>query len=202
MRVCNDVAIFVDFENLRKGVFEKTAKQHKYRFNYNENPQQILDFCNFCVFCNCDNDKTNINKIVSQSLYRIFIYTAKPLKEHKSFDKINNLFRELERLNYIAMRYGKLVKRDEVIVQKQVDMLIGLDIAEISLKNIVNKIMLIGYDSDMSPALKLARISGIQTGIILFEDIKPSLEQSLYKHCDIVKKIKVYDVYKHLGIIE
>lgn len=44
MRVCNDVAIFVDFENLRKGVFEKTAKQHKYRFNYNENPQQIFVF--------------------------------------------------------------------------------------------------------------------------------------------------------------
>lgn len=102
MRVCNDVAIFVDFENLRKGVFEKAAKQHKYRFNYNENPQQILDFCNFCVFYNCDNDK---------------------------------------------------------------------------------------------------RISGIQTGIILFEDIKPSLEQSLYKHCDIVKKVKVRDVYSHLGII-
>lgn len=30
---------------------------------------------------------------------------------------------------------------------------------------------------------------------------KPSLEQSLYKHCDIVKKIKVRDVYSYLGII-
>ena len=33
------------------------------------------------------------------------------------------------------------------------------------------------------------------------EIIECVLEQSLYKHCDIVKRIKVRDVYKHLGII-
>ncbi|MGL2637046.1 hypothetical protein ACQJ7J_05940 [Helicobacter pylori] len=42
-------AIFVDFENLRIGVFDKTWKKKRLFFDYN-NPQKVVDFCNLCVF--------------------------------------------------------------------------------------------------------------------------------------------------------
>ena len=61
---------------------------------------------------------------------------------------------------------------------------------------------MIGYDSDMSPALKLARCNGIQTEIILFEDLSKNIEPSLSKHCDIIKKVKIEELYKKLKIIE
>lgn len=79
-------------------------------------------------------------------------------------------------------------------------MLLGIDMAEISIKHFVDKVVLIGYDSDMSPALKLARTNGIQTEIIIFEDIQSSIGPSLTKHCDFIKKIKVEEVYKSIQI--
>lgn len=71
---------------------------------------------------------------------------------------------------------------------------------EISLKHFVDKVVLMGYDSDMSPALKLARTNGIRTEIIFFEDLKRKIEPSLTKHCDFIKKVKVEDIYNKLGI--
>ncbi len=63
-------AIFVDFENLRIGVFNKTWKKKRLFFDYNNNPQKVVDFCNLCVF-DSYHDKDLLN------LYRIFFYTAK-----------------------------------------------------------------------------------------------------------------------------
>ncbi|GAA7291122.1 NYN domain-containing protein [Helicobacter pylori] len=45
--------------------------------------------------------------------------------------------------------------------QKGVDMKIGLDIATLALKKLVQKIVLISGDSDFVPAAKLARVEGI-----------------------------------------
>ncbi|MCQ9900535.1 NYN domain-containing protein, partial [Staphylococcus aureus] len=47
------------------------------------------------------------------------------------------------------------------LVQKCVDMKIGLDIATLSYKKLVDKIVLIAGDSDFVPAAKLARTEGI-----------------------------------------
>lgn len=54
----------------------------------------------------------------------------------------------------------------------------------------------------MSPALKLARCNGIQTEIILFEDLSKNIEPSLSKHCDNIKKVKIQNIYEKLGIIK
>lgn len=93
------------------------------------------------------------------------------------------------------------MKRGEQFVQKQVDMLLGIDMAEISIKKFVSKVVLIGYDSDMSPALKLARCNGIQTQIILFNEVNNGIDSTLFKHCDIIKKVNAIDYYKKLEII-
>ena len=47
------------------------------------------------------------------------------------------------------------------MIQKGVDMKIGLDIASLSYKKLVDQIVLISGDSDFVPAAKLARLEGI-----------------------------------------
>ncbi|WJJ03531.1 NYN domain-containing protein [Helicobacter pylori] len=182
---------------------KKTWKKKNLFFDYNSNPQKVVDFCNLCVFDSYfdnyhEKDKDHEKDLLN--LYRIFFYTAKPLDSHSKKKDILNFLSTLERLNHTALRLGKLVKRGNVEVQKQVDMLLGIDMLEISLKHFVEKVVLIGYDSDMSPALKLARTNGIQTEIILFEDLEQKIESSLTKHCDFIKKVKVGDIYNKLGI--
>lgn len=156
-------------------------------------PQKVIDFCDLCVF-----DSYHERDLLN--LYRIFFYTAKPLDDHKKKEDILEFLSTLEHLNHTALRLGKLVKRGDEVVQKQVDMLLGIDMLEISLKHFVDKVVLMGYDSDMSPALKLARTNGIRTEIIFFEDLKRKIEPSLTKHCDFIKKVKVEDIYNKLGI--
>ncbi|GAA7661188.1 hypothetical protein HpMMM63_05910 [Helicobacter pylori] len=182
---------------------KKLWKKKNLFFDYNSNPQKVVDFCNLCVFDSYfdnyhEKDKDHEKDLLN--LYRIFFYTAKPLDSHSKKKDILNFLSTLERLNHTALRLGKLVKRGNVEVQKQVDMLLGIDMLEISLKHFVEKVVLIGYDSDMSPALKLARTNGIQTEIILFEDLEQKIESSLTKHCDFIKKVKVGDIYNKLGI--
>ncbi|WP_232262633.1 hypothetical protein [Helicobacter pylori] len=82
-------AIFVDFENLRIGVFDKTWKKKGLFFDYNNNPQKVVDFCNLCVF-DSYHDKDLLN------LYRIFFYTAKPLDSHSKKKDILNFLSTLD----------------------------------------------------------------------------------------------------------
>lgn len=184
-------AIFVDFENLRKGIIEKAYKEDKeLKFDYTNNPDKLIHLCIKCRFSNIDNI----------DLYRIFFYSARPLKGHPKETEVNNFLDELFRQNYTALRLGKLVKRGQFISQKQVDMLIGLDIAEISIKKYADEIVLIGYDSDIAPALKTARMNGIRTSVVVFEDVNNYVEDSLLKHCDKIIRVKLNELYKELEI--
>ncbi|MCV3428747.1 NYN domain-containing protein [Campylobacter sp. CNRCH_2014_2849] len=190
----HSTAIFVDLENLRLAVIEKFAKKNRKFFDYSNEPQKLVDFCNACVFGSTQDSDL-------QDLYRIFFYTAKPLDDHPNKQKISNFLNNLESLNHTALRLGKLVRRGNLIVQKRVDMLLGIDMAEISIKRFVKKVVLLGYDSDMSPALKLARTSGVQTEIVIFDDLKQNIELSLKKHCDTIKVVNLQSIYNQIGII-
>ena len=64
--------------------------------------------------------------------------------------------------------------------QKQVDMKIGLDIAWLSLKGIVDKIVLVTGDSDFIPAMEFARREGVLVYLVNLEAyIKPSMLESV-----------------------
>jgi len=65
--------------------------------------------------------------------------------------------------------------------QKGVDMRIGIDVATLTLKRIVDRIILISGDTDMIPAMKLARREGVQ--VVLVEVASPQ-GMSLSKHLD------------------
>ena len=52
------------------------------------------------------------------------------------------------------------------LTQKGVDMRIGIDIASLVFKHIVDRIILFSGDTDMVPAMKLARIEGVQIVVV------------------------------------
>ncbi len=66
--------------------------------------------------------------------------------------------------------------------QKGVDMRIGLDIAAYSAEHLVDRIILITNDTDCVPAMKFARISGIQTVLVEVPNRVP--HQDLVAHSD------------------
>lgn len=114
----------------------------------------------------------------------------------------------VSRLPFVAMRYGELSDRgwkvperllraqknavnvtiqtsDLVpnVQQKGVDMRIGLDIAALTIKRQVDVIVLVTGDSDLVPAMKLARREGAQVILIT---LGQTLKESMYDHADVV----------------
>ena len=73
------------------------------------------------------------------------------------------------------------------IKQKRVDMKIGLDVAWLASKSIVDRLILITGDSDFVPAMKFARREGVQ---VVFVDLGQLVKQDLRIHADEVRRIK------------
>lgn len=67
------------------------------------------------------------------------------------------------------------------IVQKAVDMRLGLDIASITLKKQASVVVLVAGDSDFVPAAKLARREGVR---IILDPLWQSVRPGLFEHID------------------
>lgn len=80
----------------------------------------------------------------------------------------DSFFDRLERVPLLTVRYGKLVRRGEtpdgqpILVQKQVDVLLAVEIVRIALRHEASEIVLLTGDSDLLPALRIARDEGIR----------------------------------------
>ena len=160
----------------------------------------------------------------SLHLYRAYFYDAKPLDDtliHPLNGKPlalantpmarNNriLHKELERIPFLALRYGHLkcrgwglhrrwihsalqkggqhraIEEGDVVPQteqKGVDMRIGLDIASLTLKKQVGLIVLVTADSDFIPAMKFARREGAQLCLARLEH---GVTDELLEHADL-----------------
>ena len=70
------------------------------------------------------------------------------------------------------------------IDQKGVDMKIGLDIASLALKRMVNQIVLVSGDGDFVPAAKLARREGID---VILDPMWAHIGDALHEHIDGLK---------------
>lgn len=73
--------------------------------------------------------------------------------------------------------------------QKSIDMKIGVDIASLSIKRFVDKIVLFSGDSDFVPAAKLARREGID---FVLDPMGAPVEKSLFEHIDGLKSAQLY----------
>jgi len=65
--------------------------------------------------------------------------------------------------------------------QKGVDMKIGLDIASLAYKRLVDQVVLISGDSDFVPAAKLARREGID---FIWDPLGAPIKPDLFEHID------------------
>jgi len=65
-------------------------------------------------------------------------------------------------------------------------MRIGIDVATLTLKRLVDRIILISGDTDMIPAMKLARREGAQ--VVLVEIAGP-IHKELDEDADLVRRI-------------
>jgi len=183
------VAIFVDWENIRKGIFEQASKKHKMYINYN-NVDNVLKFIEFFI------DKS------IEEIYRIFIYLCEPYggivdgidyKTTPIYNHSINFIEKIQSKDYIALRKGKIQYRgldknnQPIFDQKQVDMLLGLDIAHVAYNKLVDRVMIFSCDLDVIPAMKVARINGLQVIWACCPDIVQTSNE-IKRHSDFVRE--------------
>jgi len=134
---------------------------------------------------------------------------------HPLYQLRMRFFKELGALPYVALRRGTVKGRgweikEEVVSrllktpdkgvelgpadihycveQKGVDMRIGMDFATLSLKGLVERIILISGDTDMVPAIKLARREGIQVCLVQV-GTQGRLAPALIENADLVRRL-------------
>jgi len=153
--------------------------------------------------------KAKTNGDTNDILWRIYYYDCKPFgakvkrPDGSEFDfSANNLYdakinflKKLGKEEKMALRIGELsfdgwktdthnpnkVKPD--FKQKGVDMKVGLDMAWMATKKIVDKIVLIAGDSDFISPIKFVRKEGIQ--VYLYTMDHP-VKETLIEHCDFI----------------
>lgn len=92
----------------------------------------------------------------------------------------------------ISGPHGAPTERDVFLAleQKGVDMRIGIDVATLALKRIVDRIILLSGDTDMIPAIKLARREGVQVVLVEVDHAKcRGISKSLDEDCDLLRKL-------------
>lgn len=67
------------------------------------------------------------------------------------------------------------------VKQKGVDMRIGVDVASLAYKKLVDRIVLVAGDADFVPAAKLARREGID---VVLDSMHAHINEALYEHID------------------
>jgi uncharacterized LabA/DUF88 family protein len=214
-------AILVDWENLRREIEVLQRQNRVTGFDYN-NPDHLV--CLFHSFL--DYEEEELYRIFfytsppfhpeefwrlgyekcgkRQDLQEKFtLYFEKHLNSIEgAYEKSSHLLSELAIQDYLALRKGTLKIAEildngrPVFAQKQVDMLMGIDIAQISLMKLVDRVIVFCKDTDMKPALKLARTSGIQTVIADLGGI--SISRTLRTHNDIVRYVSLGDIVTKL----
>ncbi len=104
---------------------------------------------------------------------RTYFYDALPYQgnpptreETDRFGKRRSFFAALGRLPKFKVRAGRTVRREPpagqpTFHQKGVDLMIGLDIATLSLKHMITHAAILSGDGDLLPAIELAQEEGI-----------------------------------------
>lgn len=88
------------------------------------------------------------------------------------------------------VKAGKPLEEGDLVPnfsQKEVDIKIGLDIAWLASKRIVEKIVLVTGDMDFVPAMKFARREGV---MVYLAHLDHQVREDLKEHCDGIIEIK------------
>lgn len=143
-------------------------------------------------------------------LFRVFYYDCRPFGEKKwNHDKTKEIdfsasatykakcsfLQDLAKQDRFAVRLGELSfdgwkqdlhnpkKYKPDFKQKGVDMKVGLDMASMATKKIVDKIVLIAGDSDFISPIKFVRKEGLQ---VYLYSMGHKVKRPLIEHCDFI----------------
>ncbi|RDD60334.1 NYN domain-containing protein [Ferruginivarius sediminum] len=187
------VIVLIDGGHLRK-----CAEDAGYRYN----PNFIEK-----VAKRCANQDEEIVRILYYDCAPFTGKVRQPVSgREKEFNGSDRWLHDLARRELFAVRRGVLKFRgwrpkeipiqgaelsDEdflpVFEQKGVDMRIGLDLAEYARKSFVSRVLVVGADTDLIPALKFARLNGLQVVGILLPEHRTRWEY--LAHVDIPRQI-------------
>lgn len=206
------VAIFIDWDNYRQELEAVTKKTGVKNFNYNKN-KDLLSSITYFVNNNEEElyrifiytapplsqgdieEELNRRKVSQEIIKNVKQkYNENKTKYDSIYNKARKFIDTIPLEEYVALRKGVLkisnICEDGTISinQKQVDMLIGLDIAQLSYENRVDKIILLSKDTDIKPAIKVARINGIHTVVACFEEYPAGIPKELKVHADTIRK--------------
>ncbi len=213
------VAFFVDWDNFRSTLQMLQKNDPALRkFNFN-NPYHLSTL--FKSFLNVDECFYRIYFYTAKMIPFEELNKLIPIKQQSTFEKWwkkdNNRAKYLRKyeistkfldaivqMEYVALRLGKLrfngLKTGGYpdLVQKEVDMLLGLDISHIAYLKLATKVILFSKDTDIVPAMKVARINGLEVILPhIIEDKNPYAVQ-LIKHSDCIRKVSLKEVIKKL----
>ena len=189
------------------------VKLYKLLGNKNPTAVEVKDFANRCIaadeelfriYCyHClPYDGTQTHPLTKKQID----FSATPM-----FTAMHSLIQDLKVSDHVAVRLGELsfdgwrikayaakdiIKTNRALVpddfqsdlkQKSVDIKIGLDVAWLSSKSIVERIILVTADSDFIPAMKFARREGVQ--VILVTLGHNLLKKEMREHSDELRAV-------------
>jgi len=118
--------------------------------------------------------------------FRTYYYDARPEEAAKNpnYEKEDKFQDSLEELDRFIVRLGRLTKTKygEPPHQKGVDILLAIDLTELSAMGAVDRIILVTNDSDFKPAIVKAKENLTIVTFAYFEE--PGVSLTLRKICD------------------
>jgi uncharacterized LabA/DUF88 family protein len=194
----NKVAILID-----GGFFLQ-----RFKMNHSKNPR-IADLQPFIDGIMSKVSQTNPQG-VTDMLLRTFYYDCRPngdiktdpngktidFSQHPQFKAANSFHADLKTFPQLALRLGELsfdgwkvnpnAPKEFIpdFKQKSVDIKLGLDIAWMSGKKTIDKLVLVAGDSDFVSPMKFARREGIL--VYLYSMGQPQIKIILKEHADFV----------------
>lgn len=122
--------------------------------------------------------------------YHCLPYQSNPptLEESHRYANSEKFLFKLELLPKFEIRLGKLECRGKtdtghlILVQKRIDVMLGIDLVKLSAKNQITHAAILTGDSDFLPAVQAAKDDGIS--ISLFHGQRQQPHRDLYSLCD------------------
>ena len=128
-----------------------------------------------------------------KELLRAYYYNCPPYQgspptvdESKRKAGADSFYAQLKKLPRSEIRLGRLTKRsckkcgDTVFQQKRADLMLGVDLANMSARGAISKAVLVAGDSDLIPAVEVAKECGVL--VHLYHGITP--HKDLLDLCD------------------
>ncbi len=126
-------------------------------------------------------------------ILRTYYYNCPPYQgvssaqeESDRYSRFRSFVIALERLPRYSVRLGRLAYRgndssgNPIFEQKQVDILLGVDLVQLATKQVIQEAVLVAGDSDFIPAVTSAKFEGVL--VRLFHGLNPHNE--LWQECD------------------